>query len=141
MNPSLPWTPTLRETVAVTDNTRRRIMAMAAERHPDAPIRLAMWRVVSDALDALEREDAAARATPQPDAVALQAIEPAPPVTVHRIGEGYAIGREAEVAPIVPEAVDSTPAPLPCRIFDGYCRAHGRVIGPGPCPLAPEAGR
>jgi len=33
------------------------------------------------------------------------------------------------------------PAPLPCHIVDGYCRAHGRVIGPGPCPLAPEGGR
>ncbi len=58
MNTPSKWGPDLRESVAVTPNTRRRLMTEATRRWPDAPVQVAMWRRIVDGLDALEREEA-----------------------------------------------------------------------------------
>lgn len=69
-----PYKPNLRESIAVTSNTRRRLMALAVEQHADAPIRLGMWRILSDALDAYEREQAGAAEVRRVAGEALEAV-------------------------------------------------------------------
>jgi len=68
------YKPSLRESIAVTSNTRRRLMALAVEQHAEAPIRLGIWRVVCDALDAYEREQAHAAEVRRAAAAALVAV-------------------------------------------------------------------
>lgn len=97
--------------ISADDRDRLFVRAYRASA-PGEPIAPAMASILGRALDALEREEAreveTARVARQaqevyapPDAVAVQVIDPAAPVTVRRIGEGYSIGRMADVVPIV----------------------------------------
>ena len=59
MKSASKWTgPDLRDTIAVTPTTSRRVMLEAVRRFPDVPVKLAMWRQIVDGQDAWEREQA-----------------------------------------------------------------------------------